>query len=113
MDNCLSLFKNYFADPINYSYDMTELGQYYNLYRDLMAYWHQTLPGFIYDLSYEELVADPEPEIRRLLEYCDLSWDENCLDFHQTRRKVRTDLPGFGASVEALRKTIAAPAARN
>jgi len=90
MDNCLSLFKNYFSIGHYYSYDMTELGQYYNLYLNLMEYWKKTLPGFIYDLSYEQLVADQEHQIRQLLAYCHLPWDEACLDFHKTRRKVRT-----------------------
>ena len=90
MDNCLSLFKNYFSKGHAFSYDMTELGQYYNLYLDLMAYWRSTLPGFIYDLSYETLVADQENQIRQLLDYCKLPWDDACLDFHNTRRKVRT-----------------------
>ena len=90
MDNCLSLFKNYFPKGHAYSYDMTELGQYYNLYLDLMAYWKNTLPGFIYDLSYESLVADQDLQTRQLLDYCHLPWDDACLDFHKTRRKVRT-----------------------
>ena len=90
MDNCLSLFKNYFSKQHKYSYDMTELGQYYNLYVDLVEYWNNTLPGFIYDLSYERLVADQEGQIRKLLEYCQLPWDDACLEFHRTRRKVRT-----------------------
>jgi len=90
MDNCLSLFKNYFSSPVNYSYDMTELGQYYNLYLDLMTYWRESLPGIIYDLSYERLIADQENQIRQLLDYCHLPWDDACLAFHKTRRKVRT-----------------------
>jgi tetratricopeptide (TPR) repeat protein len=90
MDNCLSLFKNYFSSPINYSYDLTELGQYYNLYLDLMTYWRETLPGFVYDLNYEQLIADQENQIRQLLDYCHLPWDDACLAFHKTRRKVRT-----------------------
>ncbi len=90
MDNCLSLFKNYFSKQHKYSYDLTELGQYYNLYVDLIEYWRKTLPDFIYDLSYERLVADQEIQIRNLLDYCQLPWDDACLEFHKTRRKVRT-----------------------
>ena len=90
MDNCLSLFKNYFSKTINYSYDLTELGQYYNLYLDLMAYWRNTLPGVIYNQSYERLVAEQEKQIRPLLDYCNLPWDDACLEFHKTRRKVKT-----------------------
>ena len=90
MDNCLSLFKNYFSSAHYYSYDLTELGQYYNLYLDLMQHWRENLSGFIYDQSYEALVADQESQIRQLLDYCHLPWDDACLEFHKTRRKVRT-----------------------
>ena len=90
MDNCLSVFKNLLATAYDYSYDQAELGHYYKLYQALMEYWRTTLPGFIYDQSYEQLVAEPEIQIGKLLEYCNLPWHDACLDFHQTRRKVRT-----------------------
>jgi tetratricopeptide (TPR) repeat protein len=90
MDNCLSILKNYFIKGHTYSYDMTELGQYYNLYLDLMEYWRNTLPGSIYELSYEKLVTDQEDQIRKLLDYCTLPWDDACLEFHKTRRIVKT-----------------------
>jgi hypothetical protein len=90
MDNCLSLFKNYFSSAIDYSYDLTELGQYYNLYLDLMQHWRDVMPEFIYDLSYESLIDEQESQIRQLLDFCHLPWDDACLDFHKTRRKVRT-----------------------
>ena len=90
MDNCLSIFKNHFTTGHYYSYDLQELGQYYNLYLDLMAHWKNTLPGFIYDLNYEALISDQENQIRKLLEYCNLPWDNACLQFHKTRRKVAT-----------------------
>jgi len=90
MDTCLSIFKNFFSYGQHYSYDMTELGQYYNLYKDLMDHWGNIVPGFIYNLSYEKLVADQETETRKLLEYCQLPWDQKCLSFHKTRRNVKT-----------------------
>ena len=90
MDNCLSIFKNFFGSAHDYSYNLTELGQYYKLYLDLMEYWRNTLPGFIYELNYERLVADQENQTRKLLDYCKLPWDDACLDFHKTRRKVKT-----------------------
>jgi len=90
MDNCLSLFKNYFSSAIDYSYELTELGQYYNLYLDLMQHWRDAMPEFIYDLSYESLIDEQESQIRQLLDFCHLPWDDACLDFHKTRRKVRT-----------------------
>ena len=90
MDNCLSIYKNYFADGQYYSYDMTALGQYYNLYTDLMKHWESVLPGFVYQSQYENLIADQETETRKLLEFCGLPWDDNCLSFHKTQRKVKT-----------------------
>lgn len=90
MDNCLSIFKHLLAEPHAYSHDLESLGAYYNLYRRLMRHWHATLPGRIYDLPYEALVADSENEIRKLLEFCNLPFEENCLQFHRTARVVRT-----------------------
>jgi len=90
VDNCLSIFKNFFARGHYYSYDLTELGQYYKLYLDLMAYWRDLFPGVIFDLSYEKLVSDQEQEIARLLDYCGLPWNDACLEFHKPERTVRT-----------------------
>jgi len=90
IDTCLSIFKNYFLGEHPYAYDMTELGAYHNLYLDLMAHWHRTLPGFIGDIEYEMLVSDPESQIRRLLAACGLPFHEDCLSFYKTKRSVRT-----------------------
>jgi len=88
MDTCFSCYTNYFTGYHPYSYNQQELGEYYLLYRDLMSHWHDVLPGRILDLDYESLVENPEREIRRLLDYCSLSWDDRCLRFHETRRAV-------------------------
>lgn len=92
MDNCLSIFKNYFINnkTCKFAYDLTELGQYYRLYHDLMKYWEKILPGFMHTVKYEELVSDPEPQVRSLLECCGLSWDEDCLSFYEKKRTVST-----------------------
>jgi tetratricopeptide (TPR) repeat protein len=90
MDNCLSLFKNYFSKGHVYAYDQIELGQYYNLYARLMEHWHNVLPDFIYDVQYEQMVAEQDAQTRSLLEFCGLDWENACLDFHQTRRAVKT-----------------------
>jgi hypothetical protein len=100
MDNCLSIFKNHFIHGHLYSYDLTELGQYYRMYLGLMDYWRDLFPGVIFDFSYEQLVADPEGQIAALLAHCDLPWDDACLNFHQTRRTVKT------ASVAQVRRPI-------
>jgi len=92
MDNCLSIFKNYFGvtGSHKYAYELGELGRYYNLYLDLMKHWQDTLPGLIYNINYEELVGDQEGQTKKLLNYCGLSWDEACLEFYQTKRRVAT-----------------------
>ena len=89
-DTCLSIFKAQFARGHFYACKLADLGHYYNLYRDLMAHWHATLPGAIYDIDYEDLVQNQEQATRALLEHCGLEWDDACLNFHQTRRKVKT-----------------------
>ncbi len=90
IDTCLSIYKNYFADAHRYAYDLKELGEYYTLYVDLMRHWQQIFPGFIYDVCYEELIADQEGQTRSLLEYCGLPWDEACLSFYRAERSVQT-----------------------
>jgi tetratricopeptide (TPR) repeat protein len=90
MDNCLSIFKTYLVNGHRYSYDLSELGQYYRMYLELMDFWKDRLPGFIYDQNYEELVGSPKQQVQNLLRHCGLPWDDACLDFHQTRRRIGT-----------------------
>jgi len=87
---CFSLFKQYFADGQAYSYDLDDLGRYYTDYVDLAAHFERTLPGRVHRVLYEDLVADPEGQTRRLLDYCGLGFEPACLTFHETRRPVRT-----------------------
>ena len=90
-DTCLSIFKNYFTvDGHYYAYDLSDLGRYYNLYRDLMNHWQSVLPDFIYHIQYEDVVADQEKQSRALLAYCGLEWDDACLEFYKTDRPVQT-----------------------
>ncbi len=91
IDNCLSIFKQDFTSLHKYAYDLKELGSYYLLYNDLMQHWRNTLPsGYMLDLVYEDLVADQEGMTKRLLEFCDLPWEDGCLKFHTTERAVKT-----------------------
>jgi len=89
-DTRLSIFKNYFTDIHRFAYDLKEVGEYYKLYQGLMEHWRKTIPGYLFDIQYEELVADPEGEIKRLLEYCELPWDDACMYFYRTKRPIRT-----------------------
>lgn len=91
LDNCLSIFKNYFAaEGLQFAYDLVELGHYYNLYRDLMRHWHAVMPGGIHDVQYEDLVSEPEATSRALLDYCGLDWRPEVLDFHLNKRQIKT-----------------------
>ena len=92
MDTCFSIFKKFFTEKNShpYAYEMNELGRYYNLYSDLMKHWHNLLPDFVHDIEYEKLVMDQEEQTRKLLAYCGLPWDDACLAFHKTKRRVAT-----------------------
>jgi hypothetical protein len=91
LDTALSCFKNIFgAGTVLYSYDLNELGKLYRLYEKMMAYWNKVLPGWIYALHYEQLTTAPEAEIRQLLEFVGLPFDERCLSFYETERVTKT-----------------------
>ena len=95
-----SLFKEHFAGGQNFSYDLEDIGHYYRAYVDIMAHFDEVLPGRVHRIIYESLVSNTEDEIRRLLEYCQLDFEESCLEFHKTERPVST------ASAEQVRKPI-------
>ena len=90
-DNCLSIFKNQFSSgKIKFAYDMNEIVEYYNIYNNLMKYWKNLLPDFIYDLKYESLVSNTKTEIQNLLKNCDLTWNNDCVNFHNNKRSIKT-----------------------
>ena len=91
MDNCFSIYKNHFTnDSLPFAYDQKELASYYTKYQDLMQHWKKIYPNQIHDLCYEHLVENKEQETRRLLDYCGLDWDENCLQHHKNKSNVKT-----------------------
>ena len=96
----LSCFKQHFGQGHEFAYSLTDLGRYYADYVELMAHWDEVLPGKVHRVIYEDLVADPEAQIRALLEHLDLPFEEACLKFHENARLVRT------ASAEQVRKPI-------
>jgi tetratricopeptide (TPR) repeat protein len=100
MDACFSAYKQHFADGQSFSYDLEDLGRYYRTYLELMAHWDAVLPGKALHFQYEDLVAAPEQQIRRLLDHCRLPFEAACLSFHATRRSVRT------ASAEQVRQPL-------
>ncbi len=90
MDNCLSCYFQIFSKGLRFSYDLAHLGRVYRQHERLMARWAECLPLRMLTVDYEALVRDSEPEIRRLIEFTGLPWDDRCLAFHQSRRDVRT-----------------------
>ncbi len=80
-DNCLSLFKNTFAsNTMNWTNKAEDIAEYYNLYSKIMKFWKNKIPDFIHDVEYEKLVMDKETEIKKILNFCELNWDEKCLN---------------------------------
>ena len=90
MDSCFSCYRQLFQSGSAFSYDLAELGAHYQVYREMMDHWHATMGDQILALSYEQLVAEPDAEIRRLLAFCGLPWDPACLAFHEHERPVDT-----------------------
>ncbi len=100
MGCCFSGFKQLFAEGQEFTYGLAEIGHYYKDYVALMDHWDTVLPGKILRVRYEDVVADLETQVRRLLDYCELPFEEACINFHQTERAVRT------ASSEQVRQPI-------
>ena len=90
MDTCLSCFFQNFNKGQEYSFELGNLGYFYNNYRRLMSHWSSLIPDSIREINYERLLADPEKEIRQLLQFCGLAYEPDCMDFHQTQRTVKT-----------------------
>jgi hypothetical protein len=95
-----SNFKQHYARGQEFSYDLEHFGLYYRDYVRLMAHFDEVSPGSIHRVVHEDLLAEPEAEIRALLDFLDLPFDEACLKFHETKRPVRT------ASAEQVRRPI-------
>ena len=97
---CFSNFKQHFARGQNFTYSLDDLGRYYADYVTLMAHFDAVLPGRIHRVIYERMVDDTEQEVRRLLDYCGLPFEDACLRFYENERAVRT------ASSEQVRQPI-------
>ena len=97
---CYAMFKTLFKDGYPFSYDLDEIGRYYIAYRRLMAHWQAVEPHAIHDLSYEALVADQLGETRKLLAFCGLDWQDDCVQFHDNPAASTT------ASAAQIRRPI-------
>mgnify|MGYP005993751849 CR=1 FL=1 len=101
MDVCFSNYKNSFnSKALSFGYDFKNLSSYYKLYEDLMSFWNTQITNEIYNLSYENLINNYEEETKKIIQFCDLDWEENCLQSHKNKNKVAT------ASLAQVRKPI-------
>lgn len=100
LDSCFSCYRQLFARGQAFTYDLTDIGEYFLQYQRMMDHWHDVLPGRVLTVQYEDMVTDFEQQVRRLLEYCELPWEDACINFHETERPVRT------ASSEQVRQPI-------
>ena len=87
---CWSNYKHYFANENGFTFDQEDLARFFILYQELMGFWHKSFPNKIHDISYERLTTHQEDETQKLLKYCELDWDNNCLNFHKNTRAVHT-----------------------
>ena len=95
-----AMYKTLFKDGYPFSYDLDEIAQYYIAYRKLMDHWSAVMPGAVYSLNYENLVADQIDETRKLLEFCGLDWEDACAEFHRNPSATTT------ASASQVRRPI-------
>jgi tetratricopeptide (TPR) repeat protein len=100
MDCCFSNFKQLYANGHPFAYDLEDIGRYYRSYADLMDHWDRVLPGRILRVQHEDVLADLEGSVRRILAHCGLPFEEACVQFHRTERRVHT------ASAEQVRRPI-------
>lgn len=100
MDSCFAMYKRLFKNAYPMSYDLAHLGRYYIAYRRLMTHWKLAMPGTILEVSYEQLVDEQEQQTRRLLDYCDLDWQDSCMRFEKNAA------PSTTASASQVREPI-------
>ena len=100
MATCVANYRQLFAQGKNQSYDLTELGEYYLQYVETMNHWDAVLPGAVLRVQYEDVVADLDGQVRRMLDFCGLPFEDACVEFHKSDRPVNT------ASAEQVREPI-------
>ena len=100
MSCCFSGFKQLFGEGQEFTYGLTEIGNYYKQYVKLMDHWDEVLPGFVLRVQHEDVINDLEGQVRRMLDFCGLEFEEACVNYHQTERSIRTP------SAEQVRQPI-------
>jgi tetratricopeptide (TPR) repeat protein len=97
---CFSGFKQLFGEGQEFSYGLTEIGNYYRQYVKLMDHWDAVLPDFVLRVQHEDVVEDLETQVRRILDFCGLDFEQSCVEYHKTERSIRTP------SAEQVRQPI-------
>ena len=100
LDSALSCYRQLFAQGQTYVYDLSDVGEFYLQYQRMMDHWHEVLPGRVLTVQYEDVVTNFESQVRRLLDFCGLPWEDGCAKFYETDRPVRT------ASSEQVRQPV-------
>jgi hypothetical protein len=100
LDCCFSMFKQLFAQGQEFTYGLTEAANYYNGYVKLMNHWDKVLPGKVLRVNNEDVIDDLEGQVRKILDFLNIPFEESCISFHETNRSVRT------ASSEQVRQPI-------
>ena len=113
LDTCYAVYKTLFFGAYSFSYDLDELTDYYISYYRHMAHWHDVLPGRVLDVSYEALAREPEAQLRRVIDWCDLPWEAAALDFHRhegasmTASAMQVRKPVYTDSISSWRRAEA------
>jgi tetratricopeptide (TPR) repeat protein len=97
---CFSNFKQLFAAGQEFTYSLADIGRYYRTYVELMAHWDAVLPGKVLRVEHEDVVDNLESNVRRILDFCGLEFEQQCVEFYKTERSIRT------ASSEQVRQPI-------
>tara|TARA_E500000178_G_scaffold95673_1_gene94692 strand:- start:758 stop:2713 length:1956 start_codon:yes stop_codon:yes gene_type:complete len=100
LDGCFSCFKQFFAKGQHFTYDLDDIARYYKDYEKIMLFWNTIFPDSIYKIVYEDVIENPESEVKKLLNYLELDFEESCMDFYKSKRPVKT------ASSEQVRQPI-------
>ncbi|MES2074094.1 MAG: sulfotransferase [Pseudomonadota bacterium] len=100
LDSCYAMYKTLFRMGYPFSYSLEDLGRYYLAYHGLIEHWRTVMPGAFLDIDYEELVRSQEATSRRMVDFCGLSWEDGCLDFH------RNASPSATASAAQVRRPV-------
>jgi hypothetical protein len=106
VETCLGCFRQCFSERSGFASDLDEMADYCSDFLRLTRFWLEKYPGRVHDLQYETLVAEPEQEIRRLLDFCNLPFDPACLEFHKTARTVQS-LPSAAQVRQPMRRDTA------